>query len=116
MSLLLIYMTIVYSVSFYLSFQLSIYLSACVCACSTGFWGTPALLKVNLMGGTWAHMKRGGGMGQTIRTIPSQSRGEVMAQVKVAGDAAARSHQDCAEVYSDMATVSSSAGESKDII
>ncbi|KAK9541943.1 hypothetical protein VZT92_001954 [Zoarces viviparus] len=31
-----------------------------------------------------------------------------MAQVKVAGDAV-RSHQDCAEVYSDMATVSSSA-------
>lgn len=35
-----------------------------------------------------------------------------MAQVKVAGDAV-RSHQDCAEVYSDMATVSSSAGESE---
>ncbi|XP_059215915.1 PROP paired-like homeobox 1 [Centropristis striata] len=36
-----------------------------------------------------------------------------MAQVKVSGDAM-RSHQDCAEVYSDMATVSSSAdiGES----
>lgn len=35
-----------------------------------------------------------------------------MAQVKVAGEAV-RSQQDCAEVYSDMATVSSSAGESK---
>lgn len=34
-----------------------------------------------------------------------------MAQVKVAGDTV-RSHQDCADIYSDMATVSSSAGES----
>ncbi|KAF0027171.1 hypothetical protein F2P81_019912 [Scophthalmus maximus] len=50
----------------------------------------------------------------TLQTIPSLSRAAVMAQVKVAGDAAARSQQDCAEVYSDMATVSSSAdiGES----
>lgn len=43
------------------------------------------------------------------------SRAAAMAQVKVAGDAA-RSHQDCAEVYSDMATVSSRAGESENTL
>lgn len=49
---------------------------------------------------------------QTVQTVPFVRRDTVMAQVKVAGDAA-RSQQDCADVYSDMATVSSSAGESK---
>lgn len=41
-----------------------------------------------------------------------QISGAVMAQVKEAVDAV-RSHQDCAEVYSDMTTVSSSAGKKK---
>lgn len=48
---------------------------------------------------------------QTVQIVPLVRRAAVMAQVKVAGDTV-RSQQDCADVYSDMATVSSSAGES----
>lgn len=44
-------------------------------------------------------------------SVSGRRRAE-MAQVKVAGDAG-RSQQDYTEVYSDMATVSSSAGESR---
>lgn len=46
-----------------------------------------------------------------VQIVSSASRASVMAQVKTTADAV-RSHQDCADVYSDMATVSSSAGES----
>lgn len=49
---------------------------------------------------------------QTVQIVPLVRRAAAMAQVKVAEDAA-RSQHDCADVYSDMATVSSSAGESK---
>lgn len=49
---------------------------------------------------------------QTVQIVTLVRRTAAMAQVKVAGDAA-RSQQDCADVYSDMATVSSSAGQSK---
>ncbi|TDH00863.1 hypothetical protein EPR50_G00174110 [Perca flavescens] len=45
----------------------------------------------------------------TVQMVPSVSRAAAMAQVKEAGDV--RSHQECAEVYSDMATVSSSAAD-----
>lgn len=48
---------------------------------------------------------------QMVQIILSVSRAAGMAQVKVTADTV-RSHQDCAEVYSEMATVSSSAGES----
>lgn len=65
------------------------------------------------MGTTRGFMVRGVCVGdQRAQIVPSARRAAVMAQVKVAGDAA-RSHQDCSEVYSDMATVSSSAGESR---
>lgn len=43
---------------------------------------------------------------------PERSRGAAMAQVKEAGDAAARSQQVGAELYSVMAAVGSSPGES----
>ena len=47
---------------------------------------------------------------QMVHIVSSVSTAAVMAQVKSAGDTV-RSHQDCADLYSDMATVSSSAGK-----
>lgn len=47
---------------------------------------------------------------QTVQMVSLVRRAAAMAQVKVAEDT--RSQQDCADVYADMATVSSSAGES----
>lgn len=43
---------------------------------------------------------------------PSQGRAAAMATLKAAGDPAGDAHV-CADLYSDMATVTSSAGESK---
>lgn len=65
-------------------------------------------VKVKQVGGTWAC---GGGGDRRLQIVPSASRAAAMAQVKAAGDPV-RTPQDCVEVYSDMATVTSSAGES----
>jgi len=64
----------------------------------------PTQVKANQMGGTCDFM---------LSCVSVWGcRAEEMAQVKVPGDTV-RTHQDYTDVYSDMATVTSSAGESK---
>lgn len=60
------------------------------------------------MGGTWVCW----GGSKAAADVPSQGRAAAMAQLKAAGDPARDAHV-CGDLYSDTATVTSSAGESK---
>lgn len=78
-------------------------------------------VKDSRVGGTWVCWVGGGcgggwgrGGSKAAADVPSQSQGRAaaMAQLKAAGDPA-RDDLVCGDLYSDMAAVTSSAGESK---